>query len=214
MAACGELVLLLAGHGSLAVVGRLGQATHALRGEHVGEGVVVHVVAQRDVAVLEPVAALLEQVRRVGHRLLAAGDDDLELTCADELVGERDGVDAGEADLVDAQRRDVHGDAGLDGCLPCGDLPLTGVEDLAHDHVVDVLRVDARLVEGALDGEAAEVGAAEALERAAHPTHGGASAGDDDGGVCRHAKSSSLISHAGMPSTLAPRAGPVRGPPR
>ena len=63
--------------------------------------VVGHRVDERGVAVLEALARLRQQVRGVGHRLHAAGDDDLELAGADQLVGQRDGVEAGEADLVD-----------------------------------------------------------------------------------------------------------------
>jgi hypothetical protein len=51
-----------------------------------------------------------------------------------------------------------------------------------------VLRGHAGLLEGALDGDAAQVGAAEALERAAHPAHRGAGAGNDDGGVGGHGR--------------------------
>ena len=69
--------------------------------KRVVEAVVGHAVLQGHVAVLEAVAALGQQVRGVGHRLLAAGDDDVELAGADELVGERDRVEAREADLVD-----------------------------------------------------------------------------------------------------------------
>jgi hypothetical protein len=75
-------------NGALAGVGLLGETAHALVGEDVGQSVVVHVVAHLDGAVLEALAALLEQVRGVGHRLHAAGDDDLELAGTDELVGQ------------------------------------------------------------------------------------------------------------------------------
>ena len=75
-------------------------------------------------------------MRRVGHGLLAAGDDDVELTGADQLVGQRDRVEPGEADLVDGQRGHVHRDARLDGGLARRDLARSGLEHLAHDHVL------------------------------------------------------------------------------
>ena len=87
VAAGAELVLLLAGELLVAGVGLLGEQPHRLVGEGVPEAVEGHVVAHRHVAVLEALAGLLEQVRRVGHRLLAAGDDDVELAGADQLVG-------------------------------------------------------------------------------------------------------------------------------
>jgi hypothetical protein len=77
--------------------------------ERAEQAVVGHRVEHRDVAVLEALARLRQQVRGVGHRLHAAGDDDVELAGADELVGQRDRVDARQADLVDGQGGDVHG---------------------------------------------------------------------------------------------------------
>ena len=82
-------------------------------------------------------------MRRVGHRLHAAGDDDVELAGADQLVGQRDRVEAGQADLVDRQRRHGHRDAALDRGLAGGDLPGAGLQHLAHDHVVDRVARDA-----------------------------------------------------------------------
>src|SRR3712207_7903985 len=47
---------------------------------------------------------------------------------------------------------------------PGGVLAGTGLDDLAHDHVVDLLAGDAGLLQGALDGDAAEVGRGLVLE--------------------------------------------------
>jgi hypothetical protein len=176
-----EGVLLLAGEGLLAAVRRLGQQAHGLVREGVPEPVEGHVVAHRHVAVLVAGPALLQQVRGVGHRLLPTGDDDLELARPDELVGQRDRVEPGEADLVDRQRRHAHRDARRDRRLARGDLPGAGRQDLAHDDVVDLVGGHARLVQGALDGDPAEVRSGEVLERAEQPTHRGACSGDDHG---------------------------------
>ena len=88
-----ELVLLGAGE-LVDVVALLGQRAHRLVGEHVVQAVVGHVVEHRDVAVLVAGPAVHQQVRRLRHRLLAAGDDDVELTGPDQLIGQRDGIDA------------------------------------------------------------------------------------------------------------------------
>ena len=141
---------------------------------------------QRDVAVLVALARLRQQVRRVGHRLHAAGDDDVELAGPDELVGQRDRVEAGQADLVDRQRGHVHRDAALDRGLAGGDLAGAGLEHLAHDHVLDLVGRDARALERGLDRDAAEVGGGEVLERAEQPAHRGARSGDDDRGSDAH----------------------------
>ena len=58
-----------------------------------------------------------------------------------------------------------HRDAGLDRGLPGGDLAGAGLEHLAHDHVLDLVAGDAGALQGRLDGDAAELGAGEALRQ-------------------------------------------------
>ena len=74
----GELVLLRPRQLVAAVV-LLGRGAHRDLVERAEQAVVGHVVDHRHVAVLEALAGLAQQVRRLGHRLLAAGDDDVEL---------------------------------------------------------------------------------------------------------------------------------------
>ena len=62
-----------------------------------------------------------------------------------------------------------------------GVLPGAGQDDLAHDHVVDLVGGDAGLLEGALDGDPAEVGGGEVLQPAEEAADRGAGSGDDDG---------------------------------
>ena len=76
-------------------------------------------------------------MRRLGHRLLTTGDDHVELPGPDQLVGQRDRVDTGQAHLVDGQRRHVPADAGGHRGLAGGHLPGAGGQHLAHDHVLD-----------------------------------------------------------------------------
>ena len=65
--------------------------------------------------------------------------------------------------------------------LAGGDLAGAGLDDLAHDHVVDLVAGDAGLLEGALDGDAAEVGRGLVLEAAEQAADRGAGTRDDDG---------------------------------
>ncbi len=189
-----EAVLLgrgrtLVGLGTDLVLGRTSQAeagvvllgglTHRNVLVRVGQAVVRHRVEHLDGAVLVALAGLREQVRGVRHGLLAAGDDDVELTGADQLVGQGDGVEPGEAHLVDGERGDVHRDAGLDRCLAGRDLPRPGLQHLAHDHVLDLVAADAGPVQRRLDGEAAEIGSGEALQGAEEAAHGRTGARDD-----------------------------------
>ena len=176
-----EGVLLLAGQVVGGHVALLGQHAHRLGRRLVPQGVVGHRVDECGVAVLEALAGLRQQVRRLGHRLHAAGDDDLDLARADQLVGQRDRVDAREADLVDGDARDVHRDAARDRGGARRVLPGAGQDDLAHDHVVDLVAGDAGLLERAGDGDAAEVRGGLVLEPAEQPADRRTGAGDDDG---------------------------------
>ena len=131
------------------------------------------------VAVLVAGALAEQQVRGVGHRLHAAGHHDVELAGPDELVGQGDRVQAGEADLVDGQRRHGHRDAGLDRRLAGRDLPGAGLQHLAHDHVLHLVGRDAGALQRGLDRDAAELGRREVLEVAQQPAHRGPRAADD-----------------------------------
>ena len=57
----------------------------------------------------------------------------------------------------------------------------TGLDDLTHHHIVDLVPADARLLESALDGDTTEVGRGLGLEAAEQATDGGAGPRDDDG---------------------------------
>ena len=67
-----------------------------------------------------------QQVRRVGHGLHAAGDDDVGLAGLDLEVGQVDGVEARQADLVDRGGRHDQRDAGLHRGLAGGHLAGAG----------------------------------------------------------------------------------------
>ena len=143
----------------LELVGDLaGLLEHLLAAERVAQAVVDHRVDRLGVAHAEAEARLLEQVRRVAHRLHAAGDADVEVAGADRGVEDPGRAHAGRADLVDRLRGDLLRDAGLDLRLARGDLALAGLQDLAHDDVLDLLGGDVGALERGLDREPAELG--------------------------------------------------------
>ena len=124
-------------------------------------------------------AGVGQEVRGVGHGLHAAGDDDVGVAGLDHLVGQVDGVEAGQADLVDRGGRDAHGDAGVGGGLAGGDLARAGLDDVAHEDVVDLVGADAGPLERRRDGDTAEIGGGHRGESARQPPDGRPCAGDD-----------------------------------
>ena len=137
-----------------------------LLGEGRPQPVVDHRVNHLAVAHARAEACLGEQVRRLGHGFHTARDDDFDLAGADQLVGKRDRVDAGETNLVNRDRRHLLGDSGLDRGLPGGDLAGAGLQDVAHDHVVDVLALHSREIESGPDRVRPETLSRDLLERA------------------------------------------------
>ena len=76
------------------------------------------------------------------HALLAAGDHDISIAGRDLLRAKRDGAKARAAHLVHAEGRRIHGNASGDGGLPRRVLALACRQHLAHDHFVDVRRLN------------------------------------------------------------------------
>ena len=175
-----ERVLALAGDADLLVV-LLGGEAHGDVVEGVGQAVVHHGVDQGGVADPEAGPGAGQQVGRLCHGLHAAGHDDLGVTGADHLVGQVDGVEAREADLVDGVGRDRHRDAALHRGLAGRDLALAGQDHLAHEHVVDLVGRHAGPPQRLGDGEAAQVHGREPRQRARQLPDGGPSPCDDDG---------------------------------
>ena len=154
---------------------------HVVAVERRGEPVEDHVVEH--LAVAEPVAeaGLRQQVRRVGHRLHPARDDDVVLPGADHQVGELDRPDRRGAHLVDRVGRHLLRDPGADRRLAGGRLAGAGLEHLAHDDVADLGRVDARPLEPGPDRDRAELGRRVPREAAAEPAERRPHGGDDHG---------------------------------
>ncbi len=107
-----ELVLL--GAGDLPLLGDvLGGVAHVIAVEGVPQAVLDHGVDQLEAAHLGAAAQIL-RVRGHAHGLLAAGDHDLGVAVEQRLIAERDGAQAGAAELVDAPGRAFHRNAGGD----------------------------------------------------------------------------------------------------
>ena len=90
-------------------------------------------------------------------------------------------AEARGADLVHGLGRDLLGDAALDLRLARGDLALAGLEHLAEDHVLDLVRRYLGALERGRDGGAAEVGGVERGEAAADLSERRAGGAEDHG---------------------------------
>ena len=117
----------------------------------------------------------------MGHRLHAAGHDDVGLAGLDHEVGEIDRVEARQAHLVDRGGGHVHADAGVGRGLAGGDLALAGEEHLAHEDVLDPVGRDAGPLERGLDGDATEVHGSQRCQRTRQLADRGTGTSDDHG---------------------------------
>ena len=133
------------------------------------------------IAVAVAATALLQDVGRLGHRFHPAGYAQFGLTDRNLTMGERNGVEARWAGLVDRRRRHSERNAALERGLSGGHLSGAALHDLTHVGEVDVLARHTGSFQRLFDREAAEVGAAERCERARHLADRGASAGENHG---------------------------------
>ncbi len=175
----GEGVLFLAGQ--LPALGHvLGGDAHVIAVEGIGQAVLDHAVDHFGRAHLGPVAQV-HDMRGLAHAFLAAGDDDVAVTQHDRLIAQGHGAQTGAAQLVDAIGRAFDRDAGVDGGLTGRVLTGAGLQDLAHDHFVDVLGGNPGALHGGADRDFTQVmsgnGAQASVERTDRGPRG---AGDND----------------------------------
>ena len=99
----------------------------------------------------------MDAVGSPAHAFLAAGNDDTGVAPGNLLGADGHRAQARAAQLVETPGGTLDRDAGADRCLPGGILALAGLQDLAHDDLVDVVRFHARTFQGAGDGNPAQV---------------------------------------------------------
>src|SRR5690606_28088463 len=121
-----------------------------------------------------------EQVRRVGHRFHAAGDDHFRRAGLDQVVAQHHRLHARAADLVDRGASGRRRHLGAQRRLPRRRLAQPGRQHATHDHLVDLVGGEAGMGERAGDGGAAQLRGRHAGELAEEGTDGGALGTDDD----------------------------------
>ena len=192
-----ELVLHLAG--DLPLLGDvLSGGAHVIAVEGIPQAVLDHGVDHLEVAHLHAVAKM-RAVRRLAHRFLAAGDDDVAVAVGDRLIAERDRAQAGAAQHVDLPGRRLHRNAGADRGLPAGILAFARRQDLAHDHFGDVLALDPGAIQRRLDRDLSELVRWQRRQRPVERADGG-TGGTDNDDVVFHDKSPDAGGGSGGPS--------------
>ena len=102
-----------------------------------------HGVDDFGVADAVAVARAGQKVRAVGHRFHAAGDDVVAFAKHHALRRQRHGFESRAANLIDGHGGDARVESAAKGRLPRRILPEPRLDDVAHDHFVDGLRLDA-----------------------------------------------------------------------
>jgi hypothetical protein len=134
-----------------------------------------------------------QQIRRVGHALHAAGNDDLGGAGTDDIVRQHGGFHAGSTDLVDGGGAGRIRQFSPARRLPRRRLTLSCRQHAAHEHFIDPLGWQFGPLDGGSDHMGTEFVAAERREIAHEPAERGAGGGNDHDGVgsCGHGGCSS-----------------------
>jgi hypothetical protein len=144
------------------------------------QAVLDHGVDEGAVAHAQTLTEAGHEVRGVAHRFHAPGNGNLDVTGRDALGREHHGLQAGSADLVDRQRRDVVGQSAVERRLARGVLAVACLDDVAHEAFVHARRIDAGASNGFAHGHGTELGSGEVLQGAEKPARGGPDGGEDD----------------------------------
>ncbi len=96
-------------------------------------------------------------VLRHRHRFLPAGDNDVGIAIGDLLHADGDGAEPRAAKLVQTPGGRLLQNTSLHRGLAGRVLALPGGEDLAHDDLIDIGRIDAGALERCLDRRRAEL---------------------------------------------------------
>ena len=125
----------------------------------VGVPETVHDHGIEDLGVPEAVPAteLRQQVRSVGHRLHAARHDEFHVAGLDSLGRQPDGLESRAADLVDGHRGHAGVESALESRLARRVLPQPRRNDVAHDNLVHLGRLDAGAGYGLADYASSEI---------------------------------------------------------
>ena len=142
-----KLVLLLAGNAILLGYILAGDA-HVVVVVDIPQSIVNHGIDDGRIAQAVSFARLRQKVRGIGHRLHASRDDDGTVLGLDRLRCESNGFQSRAAYLVDCHGTYLGRQSSVNRSLPRRVLPKPCADHVAHDALIDLLRIDV----GALHG--------------------------------------------------------------
>jgi len=120
-------------------------------------------------------------IGRAAHDLGAGADGNVGVAEQNRLAGADDGLQARAAQAVDVEGRRVLAAAALE-CRDAREVHVLGfgVDDVAEDHVADVLALHLRARERLAHDQRAQFGGRNVFQAAAKGANGGAHGADDD----------------------------------
>jgi hypothetical protein len=121
------------------------------------EAIEEHVVVQNPVAQPITGAGCGQHVRRIGHRLHATGDGDIDRTGQQFVMGNHDRLLGRTAHLGQGDARHRLRQAGAEHRLACRRLTQTCHQAATHQRFIDIFALDARLFDRGLDRNAGQL---------------------------------------------------------
>ena len=150
--------------------------------EGIGQAVADQAVLQLRVTQAQPGARLGQHVGGQTHTFLPPGQYQVGVAQRDRLRGQMHGLEAGAAQFVDRHRRDLKRQARLHGGLPGWVLAAAGGEDLAENHLVDLIRLHADVFQDRADQMSAQRVGGQGGQAALEAAYSGAG-GSENGNV-------------------------------
>ena len=143
------------------------------------QAVLDHGIHHLGVAHAGAVTAGRNGIRRCGHVLGTAADNDVGVTCLDGASTFDDGLHAGTTHHANRVGGNGEGQAGLDAHLTGNVLTLSSRQDATEHQFIHLLGLDAGAVQGFLDHDGTQIGSGNILQGTTKGTDCGSAAIDN-----------------------------------